>query len=231
MSGGRKRTRSLRRGTVGCLARQLQLLLVMVGACLVVLTAFVIRYQGAPSWLTGAPLITNTPPVTAEPPTPTIELPTPRPTLTPGGPTPVPKRVGILAGHSGPQADPGAVCADGLQEVEINLAVAERAVAALRDRGYEVDLLEEYDTRLQGYRADVFLSIHSDSCDIAEASGFKVARVSNSAIPEIEDLLVECLYQEYARVTGLPRHDFSITPAMHEYHAFRQIAPETPGAI
>jgi N-acetylmuramoyl-L-alanine amidase len=139
--------------------------------------------------------------------------------------------VGILAGHYGPSPDPGAVCADGLQEVEINLAVAEKVVAALRDRGYEVDLLEEYDGRLQDYRADAFLSIHSDSCEIPEASGFKVARVSNSAIPEIEDTLVECLYQEYARITSLPRHDFSITANMHEYHAFRQIAPETPGAI
>ena len=58
-----------------------------------------------------------------------------------------------------------------------------------------------------------------------------MARVWFSAIPEIEDILVECLYKEYGRVTGLPRHDFSITPNMHEYHAFSQIAPETPGAI
>jgi N-acetylmuramoyl-L-alanine amidase len=139
--------------------------------------------------------------------------------------------VGILAGHYSPDPDPGAVCPDGLQEVEINLAVAEKVVAALRDRGYEVDLLEEYDARLKNYRADAFLSIHSDSCEIPEASGFKVARVSFSAIPEIEDALVDCIYREYARITGLPRHDFSITENMHEYHAFRQIAPETPGAI
>ena len=43
--------------------------------------------------------------------------------------------------------------------------------------------------------------------------------------------MVECLYTEYERVTGLQRHDFSITPDMHQYHAFLKIHPETPGAI
>ena len=33
------------------------------------------------------------------------------------------------------------------------------------------------------------------------------------------------------RITGLPRHDYSITPDMHGYHAFLKIDPQTPGAI
>ncbi len=146
-------------------------------------------------------------------------------------PTPKAKRIGILAGHSGPQHDPGAICPDGLQEADINLAVAKKVQASLVSKGYAVDLLEEFDDRLVGYEAAAFLAIHTDSCEIVEASGFKVAHVSVSAIPEIEDVLVECLYDEYKRATGLPRHDFSITPDMHEYHAFLQIAPATPGAI
>jgi N-acetylmuramoyl-L-alanine amidase len=109
--------------------------------------------------------------------------------------------------------------------------VAERVVTALRARGYKADLLEEYDNRLPGYLADALVSIHADSCDIAKASGFKVARVSDSAIPEAEDALVECLYAQYGRVTGLPRHDHSITPDMHGYHVFLEIDPQTPGAI
>lgn len=161
--------------------------------------------------------------------------PTPWPTLTPQKPkaTPVPKgkRIGILAGHLGPENDPGAVCPDGLREVDINRAVAERVAAMLWEQGYDVDLLEEFDSRLEGYRADAFVSIHSDSCDIREASGFKVARAWDSAIPDVEDRLVECLYREYEKATGLRRHESSITPAMHGYHAFRQIALETPGAI
>jgi N-acetylmuramoyl-L-alanine amidase len=161
--------------------------------------------------------------------------PTPWPTLTPFQPraSPIPKgkRIGILSGHYGPENDPGAVCADGLREVDINVAVAERVVAALRNQGYDVDLLEEFDERLDGYQADAFVSIHSDSCDIPGASGFKVAHAWDSAIPYVEDMLVECLYQEYEAATGLPRHESSITPAMHGYHAFRQIAPQTPGVI
>jgi len=147
------------------------------------------------------------------------------------GPAGAKQRVGILAGHSGPEGDPGAVCTDGLHEADVNLAVARKVRAALEAKGYLVDLLEEFDQDLEGYAADAFLAIHADSCDTPEASGFKVAHVSVSAIPEIEDVLVDCLYTEYGRASGLPRHDFSITPDMHEYHAFLQIAPETPGAI
>ncbi len=175
-----------------------------------------------------------TPPATPSPtpaPTPTAS-PTPQPTPTepPPTPTPIPtKRVGIVAGHWG--YDSGAVCPDGLTEVEINLAIARLVVALLEERGYEVDLLEEFDPLLEGYRADALVSIHADSCEVPEASGFKVARVLHSAVPEEEDRLVECLRREYQRATGLFFHEHSITYDMREYHAFYEIAPQTPGAI
>jgi N-acetylmuramoyl-L-alanine amidase len=138
-------------------------------------------------------------------------------------------RVGIVAGHSG--YDPGAVCPDGLTEAEVNMAVAQEVVALLSRKGYQVDLLKEYDDRLTGYRADALVSIHADSCDVPGASGFKVARVTDSAIPKAEDRLVDCLYQEYEATTGLPRHPSSITDNMTNYHAFREIDYYTPGAI
>jgi N-acetylmuramoyl-L-alanine amidase len=141
---------------------------------------------------------------------------------------PAPK-VGIVAGHYG--FDSGAVCPDGLQEVEITFAVAEKVVALLRRRGYQVELLGEFDDAIFGYQADAFVSLHADSCDVPGVSGFKVARVTNSAVPEAEDRLVECLWEEYEKWTGLTRHEDSITPDMRQYHAFRKIAPETPGAI
>lgn len=141
----------------------------------------------------------------------------------------VPKRIGIVSGHRG--YDPGAICPDGLTEAEINFAVAQRVVALLERMGYTVDLLEEFDDRLEGYQADALVSIHADSCNVPGASGFKVARVVHSAVPEAEDWLVECLQQEYAAATGLSFHANSITFDMREYHAFYEIAPETPGAI
>jgi len=231
----RRRTQmAVRRKTIRRIAHRLQLALLAIVAIAVVLAAFTLWRNEPTPPATAA--VTGTPAdaagATPYPPTPS---PTPRrsPTPTRPKPTPVPKgiRVGILAGHSGPQDDPGAICPDGLREADLNLAVAERVMLTLRDDGYDVDLLEEFDARLQGYRADALVAIHSDSCEIEEASGFKVARVIDSAIPDIEDRLVDCLYREYERATSLARHDSSITAAMYGYHAFREIARETPGAI
>jgi N-acetylmuramoyl-L-alanine amidase len=162
-------------------------------------------------------------------PTPTPP-PSPMPEISPTpSPTPGPARIGIVAGHW--KSDAGAVCPDGVQEVTINLDVASRVVAILQYEGYEAELLDEFSDRLNGYRADAFVSIHTDSCNIPEASGFKVARVAGSAIPEEEDRLVACLIREYAEATGLAYHEHSITYDMTVYHAFNEIDPDTPGAI
>jgi N-acetylmuramoyl-L-alanine amidase len=159
---------------------------------------------------------------------------TPRPSPTPEvspSPSPVPEpfKVGIVAGHW--KSDSGAVCPDGLQEVTINLDVASRVVAILQYEGYEAELLAEFSEKLDGYRADAFVSIHADSCNIPEASGFKVARVAASAIPEAEDRLVACLIRKYGEATGLALHEHSITYDMTIYHAFNEIDPDTPAAI
>ena len=165
--------------------------------------------------------------------TPTVE---PSPTEIAPSPTPTkpPKKIGIVAGHwsTNPRRyDSGAVCPDGLTEVEINLAVAQLVKTLLEDQGYAVDLLEEFDAALEGYRADALVSIHADSCNVPEASGFKVASVLHSALPEEEDHLVKCLREEYQAATGLSFHEHSITYDMREYHAFYEIAPQTPAAI
>jgi N-acetylmuramoyl-L-alanine amidase len=181
--------------------------------------------NGDPSQTAGA---TNTPrPTRTRRPTRT-----PRPTKTPKvspTPSPSPAKIGIVAGHW--QSDSGAVCPDGLQEVTINLDVASQVVAILQHQGYDAELLPEWSDKLDGYKADAFVSIHADSCNIPEASGFKVARVAASAIPEEEDRLVDCLIREYAARTGLRFHKDSITFDMTGYHAFNEIDPETPGAI
>lgn len=159
-------------------------------------------------------------------PTPSLTARPPTPTSTAIGPARV--RIGIVAGHHG--NDPGATCPDGLKEADINLAVAERVVGRLRRKGYTVELLTEFDDKLAGYQADVFLSIHSDSC-IPGLSGFKVARSETSLIPDAEDRLVKCLINSYGELTGLSFHANSISEHMRDYHAFREIAGSTPGAI
>jgi N-acetylmuramoyl-L-alanine amidase len=158
-------------------------------------------------------------------PTPTyLPPPTEQPTPTPGPPV-----VGIVAGHW--PDDVGAVCVDGLTEVEINHQVAERVVHALQQRGYEAEVLAEFSPKLNGYRAAALVSIHADACNVPEASGFKVARVSSSSVPALEDQLVACLSESYAQRTGLSFHRNSITFDMTEYHAFYEIEPQTPAAI
>lgn len=159
--------------------------------------------------------------------------------------TPVPtpvwmRRVGIVSGHWGDNPlfpgvdDPGAVCEDGLTEAEINRDVAQRVVQALSGRGYDVDLLDEWDPRLQGYEASALLSIHADSCyefDQPGATGYKVAPPASRVTGRADDArLTRCLIQHYGDLTGLGLHP-SITRDMSEYHTFGEIAPITPAAI
>jgi N-acetylmuramoyl-L-alanine amidase len=163
---------------------------------------------------------------------------TPGPTATSG---PYVPRIGVVAGHwwldeTGKQSlDVGAVCDEGtsqeLTEMEINLDVAQRIFHELVKAGYDADLLQEWDERLAYYHADVLISVHADACLYPEASGFKVARVADSHVPEIEDQLVDCLVERYGARTGLAFHEGSITADMARYHTFYEIDPNTPGAI
>ena len=151
--------------------------------------------------------------------------------------TPYPQlRIGIVAGHWG--YDSGAVCRDGtgratLTEVDVNLKIATLVKEQLTQAGYLVDLLKEFDTRLNGYRAVVLVSIHNDSCNYVDeqATGFKVAAAMDTRDAKRASRLSECLRDRYQRTTGLPFHAGSITPHMREYHAFAEIDPITVAAI
>jgi N-acetylmuramoyl-L-alanine amidase len=145
--------------------------------------------------------------------------------------------IGIVSGHRGIHpasgiADPGAVCPDGLTEAEINEAVATRLVALLQEYGYQVDLLNEFDTRLTDYEALALISIHADTCEYINeyATGFKVASFAETGNPEADNQLVSCLIDRYSNTVGLSFHP-SVTYDMTQYHTFREIAFGTPGAI
>jgi N-acetylmuramoyl-L-alanine amidase len=141
-------------------------------------------------------------------------------------------RIGIVAGHWG-GSDPGAVCTDGLTEVEITLNVATRVKDALSAAGFDVDLLEEFDDRLAEYQALALVSIHADTCAFIDdnATGFKVTAALASVSPEKASRLVACLRSRYQEVTGLRFHSGSVTPHMSSYHAFDEIHAETTAAI
>ncbi len=153
----------------------------------------------------------------------------PENTPLPVTPTPHIPHVGIIAGHTG--SDSGALCPDGLREVEINTDVARRVVALLTARGWKVDLLEEFDTRLNEYQADALLSIHADSCTFPGKTGFKVTGAEASYNPRITQRLVDCVSRYYEKRTGLPFDPYTITYDMTHYHAYREIAHTTPAVI
>ena len=145
-------------------------------------------------------------------------------------------RIGIVAGHAG--NDSGAVCVDSngvvtLTEADVNLEIAAIVQQKLIERGYQVDLLREFDTRLNGYRALAIISIHNDSCEYVndQATGFKVAAALNTPDLNRANRLTACLVDRYQRMTGLKFHAGSITSDMREYHAFREIDPTTVAAI
>jgi N-acetylmuramoyl-L-alanine amidase len=144
--------------------------------------------------------------------------------------------IGIVAGHSG--NDAGAVCYDGngnvtLTEADLNLKIAALVQQQLTQKGYQVDLLREFDPRLNGYRALAIVSIHNDSCDYIndQATGYKVAAALNTNDLNRANRLTACIVDRYHRVTEMKFHAGSITSDMREYHAFREIDPDTVAAI
>jgi N-acetylmuramoyl-L-alanine amidase len=146
------------------------------------------------------------------------------------------RRIGIVSGHRGPQVppDPGAVCPDGLTEAEINFAVAQQVVRYLSAQGYAVDLLDEFDPRLDNYQAAALVSIHANTCQEwpgEVVSGFLIAAAAaRRASGGSDETLVNCIARYYQQASGLQRRE-GLTVDMTDYHTFREIHPSTPAAI
>lgn len=148
--------------------------------------------------------------------------------LIPSRPVDTGWHVGIISGHRG--YDPGAVCEDdgtNLQEAEVVYAIAQETQAKLEDEGVTVDILDEFDGRLDDYEAHAVVSLHADMCHPDPIlTGFKSA-----AAPDPQSKILQtCVNEQYERVTGLAQDAsiYHITGAMTHYHAFRKVALETP---
>jgi len=119
------------------------------------------------------------------PPIPVFRSPSPAPSEQ--EPRSVAGCVVLDPGHGG--RDPGAIGVNGLQEKDVNLAVARQVARRLQDRGVEVFLTRQGDSFLEledraamanRLRPDLFVSLHADSAANGAASGFPVY-VSRSA--------------------------------------------------
>ncbi len=141
--------------------------------------------------------------------------------------SPGPLRIGIISGHK--ESDSGAVCEDGLTEVEVNLNIAEKVAALLRGQGIHTEILDEFDQRLGNYGATAVISIHADSCQYIneQATGFKIAGSSYTD----SSTLSACVEQTYQAATQLPYHSNTITPHMTDYHVFRTLPAGVPAII
>ena len=142
--------------------------------------------------------------------------------------------IGIVIGHWDDNTnDPGAVCPDGLTELEVNQGIAARVEQNLVDKGFDVDLLREFDPELQGYRSLAIVSIHADSCQYVNdnATGFKIAAALSNQYPERATRLTACIKDRYSKATGLNFHPSTVTNDMSSYHAFDEIDGNTNAVI
>lgn len=151
------------------------------------------------------------------------------------------RRIGIVSGHRGKSdsgaRDPGAICQDEygnsiLEEADINFEVAKRVVASLEGMNYAVEMLDEFDPRLNNYRAEALVSIHANTCyDFGEyVSGYIVA--ISEARPEFgaDAFLRECIAENFGARVPLER-SYNLTADMTDNHTWRKIHPLTPGMI
>ena len=153
-----------------------------------------------------------------------------------------PPRVGVQVGHEGAQDHPEELAAlrvntgghaAGVDEVDVNRAVAQELARRLETHGVAVDLLPA--TPPAGYHADLFVSLHADASPDTARRGFKTAHFSpprNALEPHLKAQL-DAAYG----ASGLPDDQDNVTDSMSFYYAFNfrryhhSVHPGTPAVI
>ncbi len=198
--------------------------------------------KAAPIFWVDAPIAGDPSPIRAH-------VPNTGAVVVPGGvqllPPPIvpgPRRVAIQAGHwktnEAPDEFPNlrfqfGTSVAGIDEVNVDLDIADRIAVILRAKGIIVDVLPA--TIPPSYVADAFVSLHADDDGgFGTATGFKMAHGFYRG--PYDNALVEALTKEYAAATGLSLNH-QVTDDMTDYYAFawfryeHALAPHTPAAI
>lgn len=153
-----------------------------------------------------------------------------------------PVRVGLQVGHLHAESHPEELArlrvstggsSGGLDEVEVNQAVALELAAMLRARGIEVDVLPA--TVEPGYRADLLLAIHADSSVESHRRGYKSAVFRPKRNPW-DARLKQSIDEAYLSGSRLPDDDMNVSGDMLEYYAFNprfrhSVSRRTPALI
>ena len=153
-----------------------------------------------------------------------------------------PIKVGIQIGHWKVSEHPEITAlhtrtggeANGVSELEINLAVGNIIKKQLKPYGITVELLPA--TIPPKYEADLFISLHADSVSNPQRRGYKSAYFEPLR-NDFDKLLQEHIDKAFLTNTHLPSDDSNVSSDMYEYYAFNKqrfrhvIAPGTPGLI
>jgi len=205
--------------------------------------------SAAPAAKPAGPLFWVEAPIAGDPSPIRAHVPETGAFVVPGGvqllPPPVvpgPRRVAIQVGHwkvdEAPDEFPNlrfqlGTSVAGMNEVDVNLDIAERVALILRAKGILVDVMPA--TVPPSYLADAFVALHADDDGgYGTATGFKIAHGFYRT--PFDDALVDALTKEYAAATEMPLND-QITDDMTDYYAFawfryeHALAPHTPAAI
>ena len=154
-----------------------------------------------------------------------------------------PVRVGLQVGHLNSREHPEELARlrlntgghwAGVDEVDINLAVAQHLSESLELDGVKVDLLPA--TIPEGYKADLVLSIHADVSPDESRRGYKSAH-HRQPRNSLEPLLKTFIDEAYFYYTGLPDDDHNVSGSMLHYYAFNSrryqhtVSSKTPALI
>ena len=135
-------------------------------------------------------------------------------------------RVGVQVGHLNANNHPDELAIlrnntggsiDGIDEVSLNLAIAEHLQRLLEAQGIVVDLLPAKIPRR--YSADLVLSIHIDANVNRHRRGYKSAHFMPPRSPA-EPALKKLVDRAYLLASGFPHDEDNLTSAMLEYYAF-----------
>ncbi len=153
-----------------------------------------------------------------------------------------PVRVGLQVGHLEVANHPEELAnlrystgasVNGINEVDVNLLVAQLLRDMLVNEGITVDMLPA--TVPPNYKADVFVALHADSSEDPERRGYKSA-VFRQERNKKDVLLKQIIDKNYFYFSGLPDDDSNVSGSMLEYYAFNKrfkhsVSRKTPAII
>jgi N-acetylmuramoyl-L-alanine amidase len=154
-----------------------------------------------------------------------------------------PVRVGLQIGHFEVGNHPEELAnlrynmgasVNGINEVDVNLIVAQTLRDMLQNEGIVVDMIPA--TVPRNYKADVFVALHADSSEDPARRGYKSA-IFRYERNKRDALLKQIIDKNYFYFSGLPDDDMNVSGSMLEYYAFNRqrfkhaVSRRTPAII